>query len=205
MTVVFHAQESRSENAENENQDFSKDESLNKDDKLKTKEKFGFFVSKTFPKVYGLAYRLAGDKDDAQDIAQEAYLRAFQSFEKFRNESSFETWIYRVASNCAYSYLVKRNKTPGLYSNLESIAGVTESPEELVSRKSQHSELLQAVSQLSYDLKIVVTLKDIYGLSHSEIASRLNISRTAAKVRLHRARKALKDFLMAKGYFKETL
>jgi RNA polymerase sigma-70 factor, ECF subfamily len=159
------------------------------------REAFEEVVRRTYRHVYTQALRLVGDRQEAEDVAQEAYLRVFRGLAGFRGDAQFETWLYRIVSNAAMSHLRKRRRFGELV--LESSEEQREPPspvrvdEEAVDRDS----LTAALESLPPSLRVVVVLKDIYGLSCREIGEQIGASEGAVKVRLHRARKKLKERL----------
>ncbi len=167
-------------------------------------EAFAEIVVKTSPKVYALCLRLSGNEHDARDIMQDTYLRAYRSIGSFRSESSFSTWIYRIAANCASTHLRKRQHRDErvLEFDVEALGNVatvpSDSDPEMASESTEDRQrLVAALGRLPFSLRSVVVLGDVYDLSHEEIAAELQISRAAVKVRLHRARRRLHDELFA--------
>lgn len=148
--------------------------------------------------VYTLAYRLTGNEEDAHDVAQEAYIRAFRSLKRFRGDARFSTWMHRITANCALTFLAKRNK--GRHEELSSDESVADdrpesSPEMMAEAEFVRDRLTEALSDLPPRLRAVVVLRDVYDLPHEAIATELGISQEAAKVRLHRARRKLRERL----------
>jgi RNA polymerase sigma-70 factor (ECF subfamily) len=148
--------------------------------------------------VYTLAYRLTGNEEDARDVAQEAYLRAFRSLKRFRGDARFSTWMHRITANCALTFLAKRTK--GRHEELSSDESVADerpesSPEMMAEAEFVRGRLTDALSELPPRLRAVVVLRDVYDLPHEAIAAELGISQEAAKVRLHRARRKLRERL----------
>ncbi len=148
--------------------------------------------------VYTLAYRLTGNEEDARDVAQEAYLRAFRSLKRFRGDARFSTWMHRITANCALTFLAKRTK--GRHEELSSDESVADdrpesSPETMAEAEFMRDRLTDALSELPPRLRAVVVLRDVYDLPHEAIAAELGISQEAAKVRLHRARRKLRERL----------
>jgi RNA polymerase sigma-70 factor (ECF subfamily) len=153
---------------------------------------FEELVERTHRRVYTLAYRLVGDPHEAEDVAQEAYLRAYRSLRGFRGESRFETWLYRITANTALSHLRRRGRFGEvLAEGDERLMREQEArtPDEVVER----DEVERALAVLSAGQRTVVLLKDVYGFSCQEIGEEIGISEGAVKVRLHRARKRLKE------------
>jgi RNA polymerase sigma-70 factor (ECF subfamily) len=159
-------------------------------------------VASTFDDLYGLAYRLVGNEHDAADVVQEAYLRAFRGMKSFRGEASFRTWAYRITANCAANFLAERARHPHV--ELDETAPVRETrverdPEEVAGSGDDRRRLVAALSTLPEPLRLVVVLRDVYDLPHAVVARELGISQSAAKVRLHRARRRLRDALFENG------
>ena len=159
---------------------------------------FEALVEATHRDTYTLALRLTGNEEDARDVTQEAYLRAYRGLSKFRGESQFSTWMYRVTANCAATYLGRRgrHRHEELPDASELIDLRTDFDPELRADASDlRSRVMVALDALPPKLRAVVVLRDVYELSHEAIAAELGISGTAAKVRLHRARHKLRSEL----------
>ncbi len=159
---------------------------------------FEKLVRSTSADVYTLAYRLTGDEEDARDVVQDAYLRAFRSIKRFRGDARFSTWMYRITANCASTHLARRVK--GRHEELQTDAPVADSrpdidPEAMAEARLLRNRVTDAVAELPPRLRAVVVLRDIYDLPHDAIASELGITEAAAKVRLHRARRKLRERL----------
>lgn len=156
---------------------------------------FDELVRMTYADSYTLAYRLTGDEEDASDVVQEAYLRAYRGLRHFRGEAQFTTWMYRITANCAATFLGKRGRhrheelTDDVALDQDVPAG---NPEANVDAMAQRDHLHEALMRLPPRLRAVVVLRDVYDLSHESIAAELGISESAAKVRLHRARRKLR-------------
>jgi RNA polymerase sigma-70 factor, ECF subfamily len=160
---------------------------------------FDDLVRATYIDSYTLAYRLTGDEDDARDVVQEAYLRAYRGLKRFRGDAQFSTWMYRITANCAATFLGKRSKNrhDELTDDLvgDEIA-TTIGPEASVDAAATRDRLQWALRRLPPRLRAVVLLRDVYDLPHESIAAELGISESAAKVRLHRARHKLRADLV---------
>ncbi len=153
---------------------------------------FEELVERTHRRVYTLAYRLVGDPHEAEDVAQEAYLRAYRSLRGFRGESRFETWLYRITTNTAMSHLRRRGRFGDVLAEGDDRLvrePEARTPDEVVAR----DEVERALAVLPAGQRTVVLLKDVYGFSCQEIGEEIGISEGAVKVRLHRARKRLKE------------
>ncbi len=155
---------------------------------------FEELVERTQRQVYTLAYRLVKDRHEAEDVAQEAYLRVFRSLRGFREDARFETWLYRIVTNAAFSYLRGRGRFGAVLA--EGQERMIEEPEvRPVEGTLDRDEVKRALEQLSEGLRTVVVLKDVYDLTTREIAEEMGVSEGAVKVRLHRARKRLKELI----------
>ncbi len=160
---------------------------------------FDELVRRTYVDTYTLAHRLTGNEEDARDVAQEAYLRAWRGIGKFRGEAQFSTWLYRITANAAATHLRKRRRHRT--ESLDNLVGdpVELHPDASPAAVAEGHELLSrlsaAVDALPPKLRQVVVLRDVYALPHEAIAAELGISEAAAKVRLHRARRKLRDAL----------
>jgi RNA polymerase sigma-70 factor (ECF subfamily) len=162
------------------------------------REAFDELVRATYADTYTLAYRLTGDEEDARDVVQEAYLRAFRGLKRFRGDAQFSTWMYRITANCAATYLGKRSRHR--HDELTDDLGVSDdretvNPEIQAETGALRDRLQVALRTLPPRLRAVVVLRDIYDLPHEAIAAELGISESAAKVRLHRARRKLREDL----------
>lgn len=154
---------------------------------------FDELVRRTHRDTYTLALRLVGDAEDARDVTQEAYLRAYRGLAKFRGDASFTTWLYRITANRAATHLKghRRHRHDRL---TDDTVGDDEAPS-AVDRIDVRVELERALRRLPPKLRATVVLHDVYGLTHAEISAELSISESAAKVRLHRARRRLRSEL----------
>lgn len=154
---------------------------------------FDELVRRTHRDTYTLALRLVGDPDDARDVTQEAYLRAYRGLESFRGDAQFSTWLYRITANRAATHL--RRRIRHRHDPLSDEVWASEVGEDAQEWTEMRDELTRAVNALPPKLRAVVVLRDIYGFSHSEVAEELSISESAARVRLHRARQKLRNDL----------
>jgi RNA polymerase sigma-70 factor, ECF subfamily len=159
---------------------------------------FEALVRATYADTYTLAFRLTGDEEDARDVVQETYFRAFRGLKRFRGDAQFTTWLYRITANCASTHLGRRAKHR--HDELADDAPVPDDrvdidPEHRAENEALRGRLRAAIDRLPPRLRAVVVLRDVYDLPHEAIGAELGISETAAKVRLHRARRQLRDDL----------
>lgn len=164
---------------------------------------FEELVAKYERKVYAIAYRFMGNPEDAGDLTQEAFLKAYQSIKSFRQEASFSTWICRIVSNVCRDQL-RKNKRQSQNSLDEDVwleEGTVQkqlkdqrpTPDEVYESKELKEYLQGLINNLNPEYKMVVILRDIQGYSYEEIAQILDCSLGTVKSRLNRARKALRD------------
>lgn len=155
-------------------------------------------------KVYNLAYRLTGNHEDASDMAQEAFVRVYVKLPEFRGESSFSTWLFRIASNACLDEIRKRKrqKVTSLQNPYElgegeelerQYADEADGPEELLARKETRAAVQACIADLDDEYRVVVVLRDIQGLAYNEIAELLGLNLGTVKSRLNRARAAIKE------------
>ena len=162
------------------------------------REAFDELVRATYAETFTLALRLTGNEEDARDVVQEAYIRAFRGIGRFRGDAQFSTWMYRITANCANTLLAKRTKhRHAVLDEADPIADDRPAvdPQLQADATALRGRLTDALEDLPPKLRQVVVLRDIYDLPHEAIAAELGISETAAKVRLHRARKKLREDL----------
>ena len=160
------------------------------------REAFDEMVRRTHRDAYGLALRLTSDEEDARDVVQDAYLRAYRSIDRFRGDAKFSTWLYRIVANCASTATGKRRRHR--HDELPDDAHIVDphpasDPAVQADANALRAELDVAISELPPRLRSVVVLRDVYDLPHDAIAEELGISVSAAKVRLHRARRRLRE------------
>jgi RNA polymerase sigma-70 factor (ECF subfamily) len=163
------------------------------------RDAFGELVRIHQHEVYTLAVRLVRDREMAADVTQEALVRAWRAMPKFRGDAKFTTWLHRITVNTAWTHRTRRNKV-----RIDPIESLPTDPPSAAIDPIRAGEsaaagplIEEALQALSGSVRAVVVLKDIYDWSHAEIAEHLDITVTAAKVRLHRGRKDLRHMLRA--------
>lgn len=159
---------------------------------------FEELVRRTYSDTYTLAFRLTGDEEDARDVVQETYMRVHKGLARFRGDAKFSTWLHRITANCANTFLSRRSRL-----RTETLDEDSQIVDESLQRDPAHRadvgdlrrQITEALRTLPPKLRTVIVLRDIYDLPHEAIADELGISESAAKVRLHRARKRLREHL----------
>ena len=162
------------------------------------KSAFDELVKATYADMYTLAYRLTGNEEDARDVVQDAYLRAYRGLKHFRGDARFTTWMYRITANCSSTHLAKRSRNR--HDDLDDTAEIIDidpghDPERQAEYSFERDQVAAALAELPPRLRAVIVLRDVYDLSHGSIATELGITEAAAKVRLHRARRKLRERL----------
>ena len=167
---------------------------------------FDMLVLKYQHKIFSLISRYVRDADDVQDVAQEAFIKAYRSLPSFRGDSAFYTWLYRIAINTAKNHLVSRSRRPpgsdvevedAEY--FESGGGLRtiETPENALFGEELKTVVQEAISALSEDLRTAITLREFDGLSYEDIADIMDCPVGTVRSRISRAREAI-DVLVRK-------
>lgn len=173
-------------------------------------ESFGILVEKYQDRVFNTCWRICGHLEDARDVTQEVFLKAFDNIAAFRRESGFYTWIFRIAVNLAVSHRrkAKTRQTISLDQSRGALGSQAEQlvrlvrdesaddPSGSVAEAELHDRVSRALQELDDDHRAVVVLRDIEGLNYQEIGEILEIPPGTVKSRLHRARTALRDSIM---------
>ena len=169
---------------------------------------FGLLVEKYQTKVYNLALRMSGNEDDAFDLSQEAFLRAWRSLSSFQFESAFSTWLFRLSSNICLDFLRAQKRRASVSLTLTNeedeeiqldVPDPGKTPEEAALAAEDRVLLEAALNSLPADQRQIITLRAIDDLSYTEIAEILQIQEGTVKSRLSRARTALRNKLLQNG------
>ncbi len=159
-------------------------------------------------RIYGLSYHLTGNHADAQDLAQEAFVKAYYALKGFRNEADFGTWLHRISVNVWIN--VKRKQRPVVSLDepvnthdggevQRELAAAAETPEEAAERRETRDMVRGALMELSAEHRAVLVLREIQGYSYDEIAEILDCSLGTVKSRISRARRALREQLAGRS------
>jgi RNA polymerase sigma-70 factor (ECF subfamily) len=164
------------------------------------KRAFDLLVLKYQHKIFAVISRFIRDHAEVQDVAQDAFIKAYRALPNFRGESAFYTWMYRIAINTAKNYLVARNRRPPAsdldVEDAEFFAGndamhEMNTPERNLLRDELQAVIDQAFRDLPDDLRMAVTLREIDGLSYEEIAEAMDCPIGTVRSRIFRAREAI--------------
>jgi len=164
------------------------------------KQAFDVLVLKYQNKIIQLVNRYVRDSDEARDVAQEAFIKAYRAIGRFRGESAFYTWLYRIAINTAKNYLVASGRRPPRSDidaqdaeQYEGASGLKEyaTPERLLQKDEIQSAIAEAIDDLPDDLRTAITLRELEGLSYEEIAQTMECPIGTVRSRIFRARDAI--------------
>ncbi len=168
------------------------------------KTAFDALVIKYQYKVINLVSRLVKDEDEAQDVAQEAFIKAYRGLANFRGDSAFYTWLYQIAINSAKNYKVsKGRKTPAYAVGVEdaehmgsaTAMKVLDTPERHMLTAEIEKTVWQAIHELQEDLRTAITLREIEGMTYDEIATVMECPVGTVRSRIFRARAAIDKYL----------
>ena len=172
------------------------------------KHAFDLLVLKYQHKIVGLVGRYLRDQDEVLDVTQEAFIRAYRALPRFRGDSQFYTWLYRIAINTAKNYLVSRSRRPpdsdidvneGEFQDNSAVLRDIESPESALATEQLEKVIYQAIANLPDELKVAVTLREFEGLSYEEIAEVMECPVGTVRSRIFRAREVIEKRIAAIG------
>src|SRR5438094_77089 len=158
-------------------------------------------------KVFNLVFRMIGNREEAEDVAQEVFVTVFKAIETFRGESKFSTWLYRIAANQCKNrlkYLGRRSyKSTGeldeaaeramMDAQPSALTTHVDGPESVLAGRQMEALLEQGIAQLDEEHRMLLLLRDVEELSYQEIAGITNLPEGTVKSRIHRARMGLKE------------
>lgn len=148
-------------------------------------------------RVFGVAIRILGNRAEAEDLAQEVFLRVHRAIGEFRGEAKLSTWLYAIASRLCLNRLTSGERRIARHGDeeLARLASAAGSPVEEAERSELEAALHRAIGELGEERRIVVVLRDLEGLSYEEIAEALELELGTVRSRLHRARMDLREKL----------
>jgi RNA polymerase sigma-70 factor (ECF subfamily) len=156
--------------------------------------------------IYALAYRVIGREEDARDVAQETFLRAFRALAGFKGQAKFSSWLYRIALNLCRDWIRRERRAPVAQApegidlfELASAAAPSESVEDLVSRRELGRAVAKAMATLPEEQRTAIVLKEYHGLTFQEIADLLDCPLSTVKTRLYQGLTVLRKQLEHAG------
>ena len=161
------------------------------------KKAYNTLVLKYQDRLVFSVYKFLKDFELAQDIAQEAFIKAYKNIEKFRGDSQFYTWIYRIAINTAKNVISTKARASEVYDNdatdqlLSESATTSENPENILQAEQLRSEINKALQNLPEDIRVTLSLREFDGLSYEEIAKVLSCPIGTVRSRIHKGREML--------------
>ena len=169
------------------------------------RQTFDELVERYHKQAYNIAYRMTGNHADAEDLTQEAFIRAFRFFGQYKRELPFDSWLYKIMSNVFIDMLRRRPKAqirsldqPIATDDGETLMEIpdkSDGPEEQLMASEMDCRIQAALNAIPEDFRLAVIYADIEGLSYEEIADAMNCSIGTVRSRLHRGRKQLRDRL----------
>jgi RNA polymerase sigma-70 factor (ECF subfamily) len=168
-------------------------------------------TEKVFPSVFGTALRLTRSREDAEDLTQEAIVRAYDAYDRF-DGSNFKAWMLRIVTNLYINRYRQRQRGPQLGSLdeegvVEPMSSETEIPDRILFDNAVGTEIEEALAKVPTDFRMAVILSDIEGLSYQEIADAMEVPIGTVRSRIARGRsmlrKSLESFAKREGYLKE--
>ncbi|NLP37898.1 MAG: sigma-70 family RNA polymerase sigma factor [Firmicutes bacterium] len=176
---------------------------------------YDLLMQKYEKKVYTLCYRMTGNKEDAADLAQESFLKAFRALPSFQGQSSFSTWLFRIVTNTCLDERRKRQRKPHIYSldnPLSTADGEIQlefadegpGPLQITLEQELQKEIQELLHRLPPKQRAIIIMRDLQGFSYEEMAEALEISLGTVKSRLSRARSRLRELYLQREEQKES-
>lgn len=159
------------------------------------KQAYGYLIDKYRDKVHAIMIRMLNQSQDAQDLTQECFIKAYNSLHSFDSERKFSSWLYRIAVNLCITNQQTKQRQPYLYGDLELVSlPDTPSPECMYLKKEFATELHFLIDRLPESYKIVLLLRYVDDLTYQEMSQVLDIPVNLVQVRLYRARQKLREY-----------
>lgn len=176
-------------------------------------EAFSELVTRYEKTVYNLALRMVGDRSDAADMAQEAFVKAWTNLPSYRGESRFSAWLYRITTNVCLDFLRHKSRRPQVSLSTSDddeerqldIPDHKSMPEELLMKKLGMEAVHRGLERLPPKHRQILVMRELGGLSYSEIAAQLSLEEGTVKSRIFRARKNLCAFLLGDGNIPDSI
>ena len=161
--------------------------------------------------VYHIALKMTGSEEDAFDLSQETFLKAYRSLSTFRGEAGFGSWLYRLAANLSIDFLRKKKRQgSGQIISLDNeeegqrpleLPDLREEPQAILEREENRRAVWECLENLPEEQKLILILRDVNGLSYEEIGAAMDLELGTVKSRIFRARERLAKLLMDRGTF----
>ena len=170
-------------------------------------EAFAGLVTRYDKQVYGLCFRMVNNPEDARDLAQEAFLKAWRGLQFYKSESSFSTWLYRLTSNVCIDFLRQQKRRPSVSLTVGEEDEAAEldipdsepTPEEQAIHREDRDAVSAAMGQLDDEARLILTLRVVEELPYEQIAQTLDLKVGTVKSRIARARIQLRKILLQNG------
>jgi RNA polymerase sigma-70 factor, ECF subfamily len=169
-------------------------------------ESFNQLVLRWERPIYALAYRVIGREEDARDVVQETFLRAFRALPGFKGQAKFSSWLYRIALNLCRDWIRRRRRSPIVEVpegvdpvDLAAQSGSVETVEELVARKELSEAVAEAMALLPEEQRTAIILKEYHGMTFQEIADLQGCPLSTVKTRLYQGLNVLRRHLEKSG------
>ena len=169
---------------------------------------FEMIMTRYKDRVFAIAYRMLGDTEDAQDVAQDVFIKIYNGLRSFSGDSALSTWIYRIATNACLDAIDKRKRRPqaarpiampdedeqaALDRTMAAQGAVSAAAEDVVMERELHNCIAKTLSDLDKNTALLITMRDVEDMAYEEIAAALNIGLSAVKMRIHRARLSFQE------------
>src|SRR5512134_518314 len=169
-------------------------------------ESFNELILRWERPIYALAYRVIGREEDARDVCQETFLRAFRALPGFKGQAKFSSWVYRIALNLCRDWMRRQRRTPtvqmpegGDPEELAAQGGPAESIEDLVARRELSAVVAEAMALLPEEQRTAIVLKEYHGMTFQEIADLQGCPLSTVKTRLYQGLSVLRRHLEKRG------
>jgi RNA polymerase sigma-70 factor (ECF subfamily) len=164
---------------------------------------FSILIERYQERLYSMALRILGSPEDAKDVTQEIFIRAYRALHKFRGEAAFSTWLYRLATNLCLDMVRARKREGGRSVSFEGTESLPEKvadsalgPEELTIERDTRQRVRRAIAELPENYRVVLVLHHYQGLSYREIARVLGVPINTVATYIARAKQKLRDTLL---------
>ncbi|MFT7668966.1 MAG: RNA polymerase sigma-70 factor (ECF subfamily) [Planctomycetota bacterium] len=160
-------------------------------------EAFDCLVRRHFARIYALLFRMIGNHEDAEDLAQECFIKAHKSLDRFQGKAAFSTWLYRIALHLSRDQYRRRQSAPQIALGFEGseLVSKAQGPQEQTSRKELMDGMRNSLERLPHRLRAALILRTQEGMEYEEIASVLGIGVQTARVHVMKARRQLEQWL----------